>query len=863
MDNKDLAQNLDVANAQQPKPRHKWRRRILRTLLVMFVLLLLTVAAAIIWLGPIAERYVENNDKEYVGRRLEMDDLRLKLFEGHASVDNLVLYEADDTTHFVSIEHLEMDMELSELFDNHVHVSRVVLRNPELRIDQDVDSFNFDDMLAFIIESYLTEEDVEEDEEGEPWVVTIEDVTLEGGALAYHDLELDQRWDITELSLYTADLKIEDAMTDVETSMVINEEATLGGLLQLNIDNYDFVFDGQLSGFSLADTYKYVVSSLNVRDLRGCLTADVDLEGNIMDIMAMNISGDISAENFGVSGPDGGNVFSANTMSATISDLNLEAGRYIFDSITADGYATQLCFDADGGTNFDMLFYGEPEVSVETTTTNVGGDMYDVRERVTVTTSSEEAPLQDMTLHIGTLRLRSGSLHYADNTMHEPFSYDLSNINIESNNFDMMSENTLVVRAGLEHQGTALIRWTGSLNDFYNQSVMAMLTNVDMQDLSTYVEHYTAFPVTSGNLTFRSQNVIANGELNGVNQLGTYQFQVGDKDRDMETEFNLPLKLGVYVLTDRNDHIDIDLPITGHIEDPEFSYKKIILKAIGNLLLKVAAAPFEWMSGDKQDAFRHINIDALSMGLDSEQYARLDAMAQALKDDPNIQVRLTQRVNYNRAVRNIADMNLKMSYYNATQVHEGEFLDMLDFSRIEQMRLSGDAVNAYADSLLLQRGIDPSHMNIHAKAMALYGDVIDNQLTQMMSRRNRVISDYMSFQHADIPAGAFSINEVVLDDIRNYSSRDRYTVTLIIGDEEVEIVAEDEDVEESAEEVAETAAEDTLEVSGTEVVEEHNFTQEESLTNDEPVVTPAETITVTEESVTEEAVDAQMTEITE
>ncbi len=57
------------------------------------------------------------------------------------------------------------------------------------------------------------------------------------------------------------------------------------------------------------------------------------------------------------------------------------------------------------------------------------------------------------------------------------------------------------------------------------------------------------------------------------------------------------------------------------------------MKGIGNLMLKVVAAPFAWMGSGKQDVFRYIDIDgsALALGFDSEQYGRFDSMAEELE----------------------------------------------------------------------------------------------------------------------------------------------------------------------------------------------------------------------------------------
>ena len=83
----------DVAATESPKPRRKlgfWRI-VLIALGSIVALLLVALAVAIIWLGPIAEKYVESHDKELVGRSLTMDNLSVNLFSGEVSVDNVVL----------------------------------------------------------------------------------------------------------------------------------------------------------------------------------------------------------------------------------------------------------------------------------------------------------------------------------------------------------------------------------------------------------------------------------------------------------------------------------------------------------------------------------------------------------------------------------------------------------------------------------------------------------------------------------------------------------------------------------------------------------------------------------------------------
>lgn len=791
-----MTQNSDTQNVRpRKKGGSRWFKRLLLTFGVLLSLVILIVAALIIWLGPLAEWAVEKYDKEYVGRRIEMSNLRIKLFKGDISVDSLRLYEANDSTHFVSMNRFEGHVELMDAFKKHINIDRVAITNPTAYVVQNGSQFNFDDFVEFLITKYASDEEIEE-EPTEPWMISIKNVSLSDGVASYLDCELDKQWELSALNLSSPSIMLCNEMTHIDASMRINREAQLTGHLGLNLESYDLEFKGRLDEFQLGEVYKYIVPVVNLREIYGLLSTELEIEGNVMEAMAMNITGDLSVDSFHMTGADGRELLAADNISAEISELNLDKQRYVLSSLTAHDYSTQFIMSKDGTTNFDGLFYDEPEVSLETSSQSVGDHIYDQREMVTISTDENSSVMSGMTLLIGNLHLRGGSIFFADRTMKKDFEYRLSGIDISSRNFNIASTNKITVRANMQGQGNAMISWEGSLNDFYNQSLLASLQNVKMEDFTPYTEHYTAFPITSGNLTFRSQNNINNGELSGMNRLGTYDFHVGKKDKSLDPEYKIPLRLGVYVLTDKDNHIDVDLPITGHIDDPEFSLRKVIFKAIGNLLLKIVASPFSWMTDDKKETFKSINFDLLEPGLNSEQYARLDKMAGALKEDETLSVRLTQRVNYTKARREIADLNLKMAYYNSTQLEANKRLDMLDLVLIQEMKLGNKEVGLFADSLLIAKGIDPQHLSTHAKAEALYGDVVDMQLIRLMEVRNKIISDYMAFQHKELAAERFVVKSMTGAEMREYNGKERLGVTLIIDGEEMEAADEEETTEE-------------------------------------------------------------------
>lgn len=155
------------------------------------------------------------------------------------------------------------------------------------------------------------------------------------------------------------------------------------------------------------------------------------------------------------------------------------------------------------------------------------------------------------TLRIADLEIARGSVTVRDLTLHRPFEYTVSQIGMHSRDFDPSKHNKLTVDARMQKTGSAKLRWEGALDNIDNQNITLWLSNLDLRDFGPYCEHFTAYPLTKGNLTFRSQNVIRDRYLDGTNHLDMFEPKVDRKRKDIKAEMNIPLKLGLYVLKDK------------------------------------------------------------------------------------------------------------------------------------------------------------------------------------------------------------------------------------------------------------------------------------------------------------------------
>ena len=250
-----------------------------------------------------------------------------------------------------------------------------------------------------------------------------------------------------------------------------------------------------------------------------------------------------------------------------------------------------------------------------------------------------------LSIGINELQLDKINLEYQDYSLPNPFIYEISDIRITSRGFTLTGNNAVHLDALLNKEGRLNVQWQGDVHGLENHDLTLMLSNVKVSDFSPYVQQMFGYPLESGILSFRSQNKIVDGNLEGINKLQLASPAVGDKMKQVVPQYpKIPLKLGLYLLTDKNHNVSIDLPISGNLNDPQFSYRKALLKVFGNLLVKVVTSPFRLFSDD--DDIQYVPFDLLHPDFTAEEYTMLDNVASTLSLQPNLSVIFEQRVNY-------------------------------------------------------------------------------------------------------------------------------------------------------------------------------------------------------------------------
>ena len=189
----------------------------------------------------------------------------------------------------------------------------------------------------------------------------------------------------------------------------------------------------------------------------------------------------------------------------------------------------------------------------------------------------------------------------------------------------------------------APLRISGTLHPLGAQlytDIEASARGIGLTRLSAYSARYAGYTIDKGTLTMTVHYKIDQGKLEAQNQIFLDQFTFGDKV-DSPDATSLPVRLAVALLKNGRGEIDIRLPISGTLNDPQFSIGGLVWRAFMNLLTRVVTAPFAFLTGGDGGTPDQVHFAPGSAELDDAARQQLDKLGQSLKDRPGLKIEIT------------------------------------------------------------------------------------------------------------------------------------------------------------------------------------------------------------------------------
>lgn len=514
--------------------------------------------------------------------------------------------------------------------------------------------------LLQLLEVQLPASDDSTDDESQPsnWAAKIQQLTMTA-AIDWRlgDLE-NHQFEITPLTINVRDLYTAD---DIPAAITL--AATIDQQTQVSVDG-SFTLASLAGDMStavqavpLALTNPLLKPYLNAEIVSG--SADIFADVSIRDAIPTSVTTRGQVDNFVLrpfATPQ--ELVKWQQLAWQDTQVDLLQQRLTIPLMQLQHFDSQFIITKEGKTNLHELFIETPSDESANIPDNNSEDSAD---------ESWLFALEKFQLKDASFRFHDESLVPSFTAAIQRFSGDLTNLSSDTKqlaSFDFKGD----------VDGYAPVTLQGKTQPFLQDpklNAALNFQNIDMGGLSSYSGTYAGWRIARGLLTANLDYSLADGHIVGDNHIVLDQLQFGERVRSNKA-LDLPLRLALALLTDKNGVATLDVGISGQVDDPGFDISKVIWSAVRNTLVKIATAPFSWLANlvKTDEDLGQVSFNSGSTQLLSKATQKLTLLKQALDQRPNLRLEARGQYDLKSDTRGLqaAAIKLRLQEYDVTGV---------------------------------------------------------------------------------------------------------------------------------------------------------------------------------------------------
>jgi uncharacterized protein involved in outer membrane biogenesis len=323
--------------------------------------------------------------------------------------------------------------------------------------------------------------------------------------------------------------------------------------------------------------------------------------------------------------------------------LNADLGR-----IALDDFYGRLIVNPNGKLNLTELVKHEASAESKSLTTPQAAPQPAVAAVAPASAASAVAPspaLAGMNLRWQGIRLGKGRVDFTDNFIKPNYSARLTQVEGDISAVAASKPEPATVKISGNVDDSAPLLITGQLHPLGPRlytDIQGSAKGIELTRLTPYAGRYAGYAIEKGTLSVTVHYKVDNGKLEAQNQIFLDQLTFGDKV-DSPDATSLPVQFAVSLLKNNRGEIDVSLPVSGSLDDPEFSVGGIVWRVIVNLVTKAVTAPFSLLMGGGQDELGFVPFEPGDDDLNDTARERLDTLVAKLGDRPQVKLEATGR----------------------------------------------------------------------------------------------------------------------------------------------------------------------------------------------------------------------------
>ena len=382
----------------------------------------------------------------------------------------------------------------------------------------------------------------------------------------------------------------------------------------------------------------YLESKLNFLILNSQLGLDgiVRLRTPSNDLPQVTFQGDVRLDDLRtVDGAMGENLLTWNSLRVSGIHANLQPQTVDIKEIAIDDAYARVIIETNRTINLlTALSPAQTNATVETNT---------VAKTKTVTATNTASALPQIT--VGNIVISNATLQFTDRSLSPGVNLSIQQAGgtISGISSTELQRADVSLHALVDNVGPADI--TGHINPFsgtQTNDIKISVHDVDLTPTSPYAGKYAGYRIARGKLNLDLNYFLVGRKLSSQNVITLDQFTFGEKVNSPDAT-KLPVRLGIAILKDREGKIVLDVPVEGSLDDPQFRVSKVVMRAIVNILTKVATSPFSLLGAAFGGGGEELSYQDFAPGaatLTDADKQKLDSLVKGLYERPGLNLEI-------------------------------------------------------------------------------------------------------------------------------------------------------------------------------------------------------------------------------
>lgn len=690
------------------------------------IILFLFVIVVLGLLSPIAKYLIEKYDKEITGREITLDWAFVSPFNGYVYLNDVVIYEQDNTTSFLSMEGLSVNFSLFRLISGDYELSSVTLRKPVGYVIQTDSVFNFTDIIAKF------SGDTTRERSGEPARVSLLDIEIKEGEFHYLETVTPISYFITHVNINSEGWRnwVDTLAMDFDFSAGIRTGET-DGYFVINTANLDYRLDARIDSFDLELVNQYMKALTTYGTFSALLHADLKTKGNFTSVDSMEIRGDLSINQFHFGKSKEVDFVNFDRLVIGIDELSPKRMIYHFDSVLLEKpYCSYELYDSLD--NIQTMFGAGGAIVAENANSAQFNLIIEIAKGVQLLSRNFLASHYQ----VKCLSINEGDFHYADFTMGEEFNVAMHPFFLHADSISKSNERVNVrVSTGIWPYGDFKLALSINPRDSSNFDLDCSLTKVPLTVFNPYFVDLTSYPLDRGTLEFTGQAHVREGQIHSVNHLLILDPRITKRRKNGDAHW-LPLPIAMAVLRENGNVIDYTIPIEGNLNDPHFVLKDVILDVLTNIFVKPITTPYrvEVKKVERQiEKSLTLQWPMHSSVLTGTQEKGARKIADFLEENPGTVITVIQNPYMIKEKEFILLFEAKKRYFLTVNKRDGYALNKEDSVVVAKMSIKDPAFLRFLNASVS----DPTLFTVQHKAERLIPAEVVNAKMEALARARR------------------------------------------------------------------------------------------------------------------------------